>query len=342
MKYKLLEILIQSAKIMVGSSSAMFIAQYLELEYATSAGIIALLTLVTTKLETLRLSVYRLITFAVTVFLTCVIFQNIGSMWIAYGIFIFLIVFMSEFVGWRATISVNAVIGTHYISNLDFSWEFMFNELQLVLIGISIAIVLNFFTRNSGTEKRLVHNMEYTEDCLRRILEEIALYLNCEQKGAHVWKDMQALEQKIEHFIEQACEYNNNTFHTNGDYYERYFEMRLMQVGILHNLHYELRKMRSMPKEAKIISDFMKELTEYVFAMNNPRQQILDLEVAFEELIRNDLPKNVEELEGRAKLYHILMDLEEFLMHKMRFVDAVENFPQYKKECYSKKVIKKI
>lgn len=327
---------------MVGSSCAMFLAQYLELEYATSAGIIALLTLVTTKLETLRLSVYRLITFAITVILTCVIFQYIDSMWVAYGVFIFIVVFLSELVGWKATISVNAVIGTHYISTLDFSWGFMLNELQLVLIGIGVAIVLNFFTRNSGTEKRLIHNMEYSELHLRGILEELVRYLNCEQTGAHVWRDMEELEQNIEHFIEQACEYNNNTFHRNGDYYERYFEMRLMQVGILHNLHYELRKMRSMPKEAKIIAEFMQDLTEHVVARNNPRRQILDLELAFEDLIRNDLPNDVEELEGRAKLYHILMDLEEFLMHKMRFVEAVEHSPQYKKECRSKKVIKRL
>ena len=36
------------------------------------------------------------------------------------------------------------------------------------------------------------------------------------------------------------------------------------------------------------------------------------------------LPKTLEEFEGRALLYHILMDLEEFLVYKKRFVNGLD------------------
>ena len=47
------KVLLLDAKIAVGSSAAIYIAQILGLEYEASAGTIALLTLVTTKWETL-------------------------------------------------------------------------------------------------------------------------------------------------------------------------------------------------------------------------------------------------------------------------------------------------
>ncbi len=335
MKYKMRTIFVQATKIMLGSSMAMFLAMLLGLENGNSAGIVALLTLVTTKLETLRLSLYRIITYVCTVLVSILIFQSIDSIWVAYGVFIFIVVLCSEYVGWKATISVNAVIGTHFLTSQDFSVAFILNEFMLVLIGISTAIILNFFSRNSYDEDVLIHNMKYTEKKLQEILSELSQYLRCEQMDRDVWVDTRDLEEKLEHFIEQACEYGNNTFKKDGNYYEKYFEMRLMQLSILHNLHYELKKMRSMPSEAKIISNFMLEIKEHVVDLENPREEILKLERTFGDILTHEMPKNIEELEGRAKLYHILMDLEEFLMHKMRFVELVSATTRYKKDYHN-------
>ena len=55
-KYKFKKMMLLSAKIAIGSSCAIYLAQLLELQYATSAGIITLLTLITTKWETFKLS----------------------------------------------------------------------------------------------------------------------------------------------------------------------------------------------------------------------------------------------------------------------------------------------
>ena len=49
-------LLIHALKIAIGSSAAIYIAKALNLQFETSAGSIALLTIVTTKWATLRLS----------------------------------------------------------------------------------------------------------------------------------------------------------------------------------------------------------------------------------------------------------------------------------------------
>lgn len=56
--------LLQSLKIAVGSSAAIFFAEQLHLQNAVSAGTIALLTIAATKWETLKLSLLRIVTFS--------------------------------------------------------------------------------------------------------------------------------------------------------------------------------------------------------------------------------------------------------------------------------------
>ena len=338
-KFKLGKILLLSAKIGIGASIAIYIAELLKLQYATSAGIIALLTLTTTRWGTFRLSLQRLLTYIMSVGICWGVFRIIPSMWVEYGLFLFLIVLMTEWLGWRSTLSVNAVIGTHFLTTQDFSLEFVINEFLLVLIGISIAIILNLFHINSTHENGIIRSMRHVEHEMKKILEEVAGYLMQQTTGDHAWDDVIRLEKELEEFVEFASEYHHNTFQTHQNYYIAYFEMRMKQCGALCNLHAEMARMREMPKQATVVARFIMEMTEYVTEMNDPQKQIDDLEQLLDELRNEPLPKTHEEFENRAELYHVLMDLEEFILYKKRFVESIdeEQFRIYwKKEIQGK------
>lgn len=323
-RFKLGKLLLLSAKIGVGASVAIFIAQALHLEYATSAGIITLLTLITTKWETLKLSFMRLITYLITVALCWIVFHFIPNIWIEYGVFLFCIVFLGELMGWRSTLSVNAVIGTHFLTTQNFTMEFLVNELLLVVIGIVIAILLNLIHINNAQENGIIQSMRYVEQQMKQILTELAGYLVNQSSGDSVWEDIIKLERKLDEYLESAYEFQNNTFQSHPEYYINYFEMRLKQCGALHNLHFEMRRMRNMPKQAHIVSNFITNITQYVTEMNDPKRQIEDLEGLLEELRNEPLPETQEEFESRAELYHVLMDMEEFLLYKKRFVEEID------------------
>lgn len=322
-RFKMSKILLLSAKIGVGASIAIYIAQCLNLEYATSAGIITLLTLVTTKWETLKLSFLRLLTYVISVLVCWVIFHFVPNMWIEYGLFLFVIVFVSEWMGWRSTLSVNAVIGTHFLTTQNFSIEFLVNELLLVVIGIVIAIVLNLIHINNTHESGIIKSMRHVEHQMKQILTELAGYLKRESQGDRVWEDIIQLEKELDEYLELAYEYHNNTFQAHPEYYINYFEMRMKQCGALHNLHAEMRRMREMPMQANIVAEYILDITQYVMEMNDPKKQIEELEEILEKLREEPLPQTHEEFENRAELYHVMLDLEEFLLYKKRFVEEI-------------------
>lgn len=317
-------ILLQAAKIGVGSSAAIFLAETLNLQFAASAGTIALLTIVTTKWETLRLSLFRIVTFLISVFLAWAAFATFKSEWVAYGVYIFIMIVICELYGWKATISVNSVIGVHFMTTRDFSVLFVLNELGLVVIGISVAIVLNLFHNNTSSRRTIVNSMRETEQGLQKILEEVAAYLTRQETKHDVWEELKGLERRLHGFIGDAYDYQGNTFQSHPGYYIDYFEMRLNQCGVLHNLHNEMRKIRKLPEQAAIVADYVSYLTEFVVEHNIPDEQIARLEQIFETMRQEPLPQTQEEFENRAILYHILMDLEEFLIFKKRFVKNLD------------------
>ena len=323
-KKRLKRICIKSLKIGFGSCIAIAIAHFFNLKYEISAGTIALLTILTTKWETIRLSAYRIIMFFVTVLVGWLVHNFIGGGWPEYGICLLIIVFICEITGLTATLSVNSVIGAHFFTEGDFSPKFIINEFILLLIGISIAIVLSFFSSNRSYKKMIIKHMEHVENTMHDILSHIASYLRNETMPGSVWADINQLEDKIKEFIQDASEYNNNSFSDNPKYYMEYFEMRLLQIDELHSLHYEMRRMRSMPVLAEVVAEFLDFMAECIGKMEMLDVQLDNLHEILSHLKKEAPPATTEEFESRAILYHVLMDIEDFLLIKKRFVDNLE------------------
>lgn len=319
------KLLLLAIKIAAGSSLAIYIAQELQLEYAASAGTITLLTLMTTKWETVKLSVFRLITFVVSVLMAWIIFAHIDSMWFSYGAFTFIIVFLSETMGLRATISVNSVIGAHLLTSHNFTRASIWNEFLLVVIGISIALLLNLFHDNHNREKDIIADMRYTESKLQAAMCRLAAYLSDGNTGQETLEDICKLEEELHGFLKEAYEFQDNTFQSHPGYYINYFEMRQGQCRILHDLYSEMKKIQSIPKQAAIVADYMLYLADYVVELNEPSKQMDRLNAIFADMAKGGMPKTGTEFEGMALLYHILMDLEEFLTYKSRFVQSLDD-----------------
>ena len=251
------KIILLSLKIGIGSSLALYIAESLGLNYAVSAGTITLLTLMNSKWETVKLSVCRLATFAMTVIIAWILFSNLQNEWIVYGILLAIIVFLAEVFEWRATISVNGVIAAHLVTNKNFSDAAIWNEFLLVFIGIIFAVLFNLFHANAGHKKHIITNMKSIESRLQMIIGSLAAYLSDKEMERNVWDDICILEKDIQCCIKEAYEYQNNTFHSHPEYYIAYFEMRYNQCQVLNNLHYEMKKIRTVPVQTKIVAQHM-------------------------------------------------------------------------------------
>ena len=156
----------------------------------------------------------RHFTFGIAVALAAATIGMMESEWIAYGIYIFFLVGFCRVVGMYATVSVNAVIGTHFLQSGDFSYAFIWNEFLLVCIGITAALILNLFYDYGTQKKNLIRNQRETEKRLQLIMAELAAYMSGKRMQINVWERIHELEADLEAFIRDAYEYQDNTFHS--------------------------------------------------------------------------------------------------------------------------------
>ncbi|MDO4805213.1 MAG: aromatic acid exporter family protein [Lachnospiraceae bacterium] len=313
---------VYAARLALASSLAIYAADLFKLQFATQAGVICLFSMLSTSKETLRLSVKRILSFAVTFVAAWIAFHHISSEWVAFGVFIFVTVVFSEMFGWGAALSMNVVAGCHFLSVDVFTTDIIINELYIVLTGMTFAIIFNLVRDTTGTKATLEKNIEEVQGKMQAILDEMADYLDSQGGDREVWQMLDDLQSYLETCIMNASEYEGNSFENDAKYYVRYFQMRRSQSMILINLHEELQKIKYVPKQSQIINEYIHYLSAFVTEMNVPEEQINNLRKIFEKMEEEDLPVTREEFESRAVLFHVLMDLDDFLRVKQRFIES--------------------
>ena len=101
--------------------------------------------------------------------------------------------------------------------------------------------------------------------------------------------------------------------------------MRLQQSSVLHNLHYEMKKIRVFQSDSQIVAAFLDSMIAHLPEMHAPQEQLSSLDDLILQIQEENLPATRDEFLSKARLYHILMDIEEFLKFKERFVASLDS-----------------
>ena len=319
MQRQLLKPLMLACKIGLGSAFAVFIADFLGLPSAVAAGTITLLTLLNTKWDTVRLIIQRFISFFIAVGLCYVFFTYVENHYIAFGLYLFFIVFITEMLKWGSTLSVNALIGMHFMLQQTINLDFILTEFGLLVIGVLVAFVLNLFNNYSFTRKHLYRCMAHTDKQMQNLLIDVSRYLR-QEPHIHPWRQISSLKHGIQAFRKEAQEYQDDTFSSAPQCFIDFFDMRLNQLSLIEMLHYEIRFSRKMPDQAEIIADYIEYLAGFVVDHNDPQAQLDRLNELKEDMKANYHFSSRTEFEDRALLYHIVIVLEEFLKLKSEFL----------------------
>ena len=187
--------------------------------------------------------------------------------------------------------------------------------------GIVFALIFKFIHNDEWARYRLNKDVESVKQAMTEAMEDIAEYLSSRETNDSVWDKLTALHLQLHEIIHRATDYEGNSLGKDADYYYQYFEMRKEQCFILESLHAEMDKIRYQPRQARIITEFIYHISGSAAEKNDPQKQIDYLVEIFDRMKREALPASREEFESRAMLYHILMDLEEFLLVKKHFLD---------------------
>ena len=308
----------QGLKLAIGTALAIAIAQGLGLSYSTTAGIIALLSILTTRRETYLIAGKRFLGSAIAMALSAILFTIFGHHLIAFAIFMIIFVLLAMRLNLQASISVGTVLVTHIYTLQVINAQVILNEIAILTIGVSMGIVLNLHMISEA--KAICEAKAGTEELIKDILTKMQgqLLNNCSIEESET--KLKELDATISKGLSLSISYEQNNPLKDLSYHPAYFRMRREQYFILLHMERHFKRKFMTVKEAKLLSDYTGMLAKVLAEDNDGQVLLRTLSMLRAHYKKSPLPTDREAFENRATLYQYMNDLEQFILIKSNFL----------------------
>lgn len=320
--------LLRAAMAAAGCTLAIFLCNVLDLQNASSAGIITLLSLQSTKKETLLTALRRGWAFVMAVLIAFGCFSLLGYTLLAFCAYVLIFVFVCRIFALENAIAICSVLVAHFWLAKNMAWGLIWNETLLLFLGAGIGILLNLFLpRQIGTIRK---GQQQVEEQFREILSQMAENIVTGIPGkelcsalsgcaSEIENRLAALEQTLLQVRKHAEAVAENTLTVDARYYSQYSEMRKNQSTVLRRMQEDISRLRCIPEQAYPIAILLRETADSFHEYNNSELLLANVHALQEEFRESDLPKERAEFEARAMLFTLLSDIEYFLILKNDF-----------------------
>lgn len=301
------------------------IARALGLEYWLTAGIVAILSISMTKRDSLVSSFRRMVDAIFGIMLATLMFIAFGYTFLVFSIFIFIFAFASFKLKIHEGIVLSLVLVSHLLSEGEFNFNMIGNELAILFIAIGIAMIFSIIYPQS-TEKELDKQVSSIDQLIRDHLFMLAILLKDPEYHEEYYRHYALLDKKIAKTIDEVELVDKDLLFSNDHSYLAYFHMRKEQSSYIRHMYEQAFKIKSLHPFALEISDFIKTLANDIGLYDRATGQLRRLDLLLQHYKASPLPVTREEFELRASLYQILNEIEAFLVVKVDFHHSYPNF----------------
>nr|WP_317408003.1 aromatic acid exporter family protein [Fournierella massiliensis] len=309
------------AKFALGGLLASLLASLFGLSYSTSAGVIAILSIQTTRKQTFALVARRFAAFFAAMLLAFGCFSLLGYHLAAFGLFLLLFAAFCQWFGLQEALVMNTVLVLHLYAERTISLFWLRNELLLLLTGAGVGILVNLYM--PGAAKAIRRNQAQVEQAFRDILQRMADRLLTRSKQDYSDSCFAPLEQQLEGLALRARENQGNALLSDQWYFVSYVTMRQHQLTVLRRIYDNIHRLDQVPEQALSIAALLEDISRSFHEHNNAAALLEQLHSMQTAMRDEPLPQSRAEFENRALLYRILYDLEDFLQLKANFSAAL-------------------
>ena len=301
-----------------GTFLAVYIAQLLGIRFAATAGIVTIISIQSTKKESLSIAIERFIASSMGLTIAVTLMYFIGFNPFALGIFI--LIFMplclkfNLFQGFLATV----VLSTHILAAKEISINMLINEFGILLLGMLIALVLNLYMPNFSKD------MQESHQKINQLMKDILHFMGDELVTGAIAINEDKTFKKLKKEIYKARDfafkdYNNSLFYASR-YNIELFNLKRAQYKVLVRMRKHFYKFYLSSAHTVMVADFTKEVADSIGVNKIYKKALIDLETVKETFKNMELPTCRGEFENRAVLYQFFSDIEEFLELKQEFL----------------------
>ncbi|MDQ0224989.1 hypothetical protein CHH83_08850 [Bacillus sp. 7586-K] len=306
----------RTVKTALGTTIAVMLAQFLQLDNYVSAGIITILCIKITKKKSLQSSWERFLACSIAILFSFVFFEGIMYHPIIIGAMLLVFIPTTVIVKASEGIVTSTVIIFHLYNSGGITWGVVANEFLLILIGIGIALIMNLYM--PSMEHKLKNYQKEIEANFAAIFQEIEEYLLEDDRD---WDGQEIIKtaELINEAKTMAFRDVENHFLRHENTYYHYFKMREKQFEIIERIIPLVTSIHTLVDQSRMVAAFIHNLKMNIHPGNTAHKflvELLDMKQTFQEM---ELPKTREEFEVRAALLLFIKEMEEYLIIKSQF-----------------------
>lgn len=304
-------------KMTVSATVSLLIANYLKLDYATVAAVIAILSIQSTRKQALVVGRNRVVAGIIGLILSTILYGVLGHNPLTFGVFLILFIPLTSRFKIEEGMVATVVLSTHLLVESVTTFDMLINELLLLFIGIGIASIANLFM--PSLEDSFKEDKENIEIGFRVIISRMSKSLLTQSVDIYEQKLIDEMEEILEKSRARAYDIVNNNLYGSNAYYTDYINMRINQFHTINRMRLHFEKFYMSFEQTSLIAEFTKNVAENIRENNDCIDLINEVTSLRADFKKMDLPKSREEFENRAQLMQFLNDMEEFLNIKRNF-----------------------
>ena len=312
------QIFINTVKVTLAAIMAILVAKALKLEFAVSAGIVAILSVQPTKKETLKTALSRFLAFAIALVISGILFNLLGFTVYVFFIYLAIFILICQWCGWISSMAMDSVLISHFLSLGKTGFLEIKNEVLLFVVGVGFGILVNLFLHKKTDYIEELKNQ--TDEKIKLVLHRMSLRILNPDFADYDGTCFDSLNQSLFTAKKQAEENFNNQFTSRDTFDTRYLAMRENQTKVLYEMFKSVRQIKTVPGTAQMVADFLEKVSVEYHKDNDVQNLLAELKEIRNKMKTVPLPENRAEFEDRANLFTLLERLQEFLEIKSNFL----------------------
>lgn len=315
-------ILIRTIKTALAALLAIIVAQELSLEYASAAGIIAILNIFETRKATIEGGLKRTLSAVIAIVIGGLAFEKLGYATWVFGLYLLIFVPVSFLLKIELGLGPSSVIVTHLLAFGEINSAIILNDMALVFIGTGFAMLTNFYAPNS--QDQLNSLVASIDEDMKAILNMFGKSL-VENLDVKLYEDkISVLEKDIKKAIDLAVIENDNMIENSREMLYN-LHLREREMNLLEDMYYDLKTIPPEYSDGKYISDILIKTSENLTEDGDMIKVKKRIDYLKDHFHMMKLPENHEEFAIRSAVFQVFRSLDQFI----EISNYINNKPKY-------------
>lgn len=299
------------------AGAAIFISNLLGLSYAANSGIIAILSVQSTKKKSNDLAKQRLFATLLALGIGSLVFLLLGFTPLAFSVYLVFFIPISMKLGFNEAIVPCSVLVSHLLAIRSVAPNWLVNEFMQMVIGAGMGLLVNIHI--PSLQAQLEDDIRRIEEKMQEILRDMARCLGHEIACHHKSLFLE-LESLLKAGRDRVLQESNNYPGEKVNYYIRYMDMRNSQFEVLKHLGRYVDRVQLINEQAHLAAALTENVADEVSNLN-PKEGSFEQLKEYQSLFKSmALPKTRQEFESSASIHEFISDLELLIDLKRNFM----------------------